>query len=106
MCIVHTPYERISRIEFLPAAGKQAVIAFLRVSWQVFVVQSLDYNAPCFALSAPTRNTPAQTLLSEKLPGAFVCVPCFLRLRVLRNRPCTNFKIKPSALLQDKSSPH
>ena len=60
---------------------------------------------PCFALGAPTRNTPALTLLSENVPGGFLCFPCFLRLlRVLRDRPNANFKTKIPALLQDKNT--
>ena len=42
---------------------------------------------PCFTLDAPTRNMPASILFSENSPGVFRYVPCFLPLRVLRDRP-------------------
>ena len=69
----------------VPVSGIMPV--FLTGAYRHYSKLSCNYLniRPCFALSALTRNTPASTLLSQNLPGGFICVPCFLRLlRVLR----------------------
>ena len=84
--------------EFLAAALDVLTnISASNSSWKHLIIRT------CVALSAPTRNTPASTLLSENLSGGFLSVPCFLRLlRVPRDRPNTSFKTKYPALLEDK----